>query len=173
MTVNVQSLRNMSKPAALSVDLQGLEPNARKVSIEVLNACLADEIALALALKQAHWSVRGANFIAVHELLDQVHGRVQAQIDTLAERVQILDGVALGTLEAVTKFSELQPYPLDLTKAEAHISELSERMRQLGAKLRRGIEATEKAGDADTADVLTAASRQMDKDLWFLHAHLD
>lgn len=173
MTVNVQSLKSVSQSMESSVDLQGLEPAARKVSIEALNACLADEIALGLALKQAHWSVRGANFIAVHELLDAVHARVQSQIDMIAERVQILDGMALGTLESVTKFSELQPYPLGLTKVEAHVSELSERMRQLGAKLRRSIDETAKAGDADTADVLTAASRQMDKDLWFLHAHLD
>ncbi|MBZ4024025.1 DNA starvation/stationary phase protection protein Dps [Rhodobacter sp. TJ_12] len=179
MTVDIQGLEDISKQTdfageiAPAVDVQGLTGNARKVSVEVLNACLVDEIALGLALKQAHWNVKGANFIAVHELIDNVHGRVQEQIDTIAERVQILDGTAVGTLEAVQKFTELEPYPIGLTGTEAHLGELCARMRKLGAKLRKGIDETENAGDADSADVLTAASRQMDKDLWFLHSHLD
>ncbi|PTV97153.1 starvation-inducible DNA-binding protein [Rhodobacter aestuarii] len=179
MTVDIQGLEDLSKKMDFagevenSIGLMGLEGNARKVSVEVLNACLVDEIALGLALKQAHWNVKGPNFIAVHELLDNVHARVQEQVDTIAERVQILDGTAVGTLEAVQKFTELEPYPIGLTGIEAHLAELCARMLKLGAKLRKGIEETEGAGDADTADVLTAASRQMDKDVWFLHSHLE
>ncbi|MGD9917879.1 MAG: DNA starvation/stationary phase protection protein Dps [Paenirhodobacter sp.] len=157
----------------MAVAIEGLENNARKVAVEVLNGCLADEIALGLALKQAHWTVKGANFIAVHELLDQVHGRVQEQVDVIAERVQILDGTALGTLEAVAKSTSVKAYPTQLTKVEDHLAAVTERMRAVGAALRKGIEDTDAAGDADTADVLTAASRQMDKDLWFLQSHLD
>lgn len=157
----------------MAVALEGLEANARKVAVEVLNACLADEIALGLALKQAHWTAKGPNFIAVHELIDAVHGRVQEQVDVIAERVQILDGTAMGTLEAVAKATGVAAYPTKRMKAEEHLAALAERMRAVGAKLRAGIEETDAAGDADSADVLTAASRQMDKDLWFLQSHLD
>lgn len=157
----------------MAVAVAGLEANARKVSVEVLNTCLADEIALGLALKQAHWTLKGANFIAVHELIDEVHARVQEQVDVIAERVQILDGTAMGTLEAVAKATGVAAYPTKLTKAEDHLAALTERMRAVGEKLRDGIDETDQAGDADTADVLTAASRQMDKDLWFLQSHLD
>ncbi len=157
----------------MNVNLKGLKDNARKTSIETLNACVADAIAMGLALKQAHWNVKGKNFIAVHELFDSVHANLQGHIDVMAEQVQILDGVALGTLETVGKDSRIKPYPTDLTKAEDHLKAICDRMRDLGGALREAIGTVDEAGDADTADVFTAASRQVDKDLWFLSSHLD
>ncbi|WEF24974.1 DNA starvation/stationary phase protection protein Dps [Paracoccus sp. S3-43] len=157
----------------MAVALKGLTDNARKTSISELNARLADSIALALAVKQAHWNVKGRNFIAVHELFDTVHDNLRAHIDILAERVQQLDGVAVGTAEKVAQGSALREYPTDLTKAEDHIKALCERYRDHGEKLRAAIDATDEAGDADTADIFTAASRSADKDLWFMESHLE
>lgn len=157
----------------MAVDLKGLTDNARKTAISELNGRLADSIALALAVKQAHWNVKGRNFIAIHELFDTVHNNLRGHIDTMAERVQQLDGVAVGTAQKVSVASGLQEYPTDLTRAEDHISALCERYREHGEKLRTAIDATEEAGDADTADIFTAASRTVDKDLWFMESHLE
>jgi DNA-binding ferritin-like protein len=41
-----------------------------------------------------------------------------------------------------------------------------------GAKARAGIDEAARIGDADTADLFTGISRETDKDLWFLEAHL-
>ena len=157
----------------MAVNLQGLKDNARKAAISELNARLADALALGMAIKQAHWNVKGKNFIAVHELFDTVYANNQEHIDVMAESVQILDGVAVGTAEEVAKKSSLEPYPTDLTKAEDHLRAICDRMRDHGAKLREGIDKTDEAGDADTADILTAASRTADKDLWFMESHLE
>ncbi|WP_295044119.1 DNA starvation/stationary phase protection protein Dps [uncultured Paracoccus sp.] len=157
----------------MAVALKGLTDNARKTSISELNERLADSIALALAVKQAHWNVKGRNFIAVHELFDTVHNNLRDHIDIFAERVQQLDGVAVGTAAKVAEGSTIKDYPTDLTKAEDHIKALSERYRDHGEKLRQAIDATDEAGDADTADIFTAASRSLDKDLWFMESHLE
>lgn len=157
----------------MAVNVKGLTDNARKTAISELNARLADGIALSLALKQAHWNVKGPNFIAVHELFDTVLARLQEHVDNIAERVQVLDGVAVGTVDEVAKASSLKSYPTDLTKSADHIKAICERMRDYGEKLRTAIDTTDEAGDADTADLFTAASRTADKDLWFLESHLE
>lgn len=157
----------------MAVNLQGLEDNARKTSIEELNARLADGLALGMAIKQAHWNVKGPNFIAVHELFDTVHARLLTHLDEMAEQVQTLDGVARGTAEVVAADSTLEAYPTDLTKAQDHIKAVCDRMRDYGAKLRKGVTTTEEAGDLNTSDLLTSASRTADKDLWFLESHLE
>jgi starvation-inducible DNA-binding protein len=58
---------------------------------------------------------------------------------------------------------------------EEHIDTLAERVTALadfGAKVRAGIDATARLGDAETADLFTGISRDNDKYLWFLEAHL-
>ena len=157
----------------MAVKLAGLEDNARKTAIEVLSARLADATAMLLALKQAHWNVKGPNFIAIHELFDQVYDRLEPHIDEMAERIQQLDGTANGTAEHVAKTSTLKPYPLDITGEADHIKAVVERLRDLGGKVREGIDQTDEAGEANAADILTAMSRDIDKDLWFIESHLE
>lgn len=157
----------------MAVNLSGLSDNARQTSITELNARLADGLALAMAIKQAHWNLKGRNFIAVHELLDQVHARLMGHLDTMAEQVQTLDGVAMGTAEVVAADSTLEPYPTDLTQAEDHLRAVCDRLRDHGGQLRAAIDRVDEAGDANTADLFTAASRDADKDLWFLESHLE
>ena len=157
----------------MAVKLAGLEDNARKTAIEVLSARLADATAMLLALKQAHWNVKGPNFIAIHELFDGVYERLEPHIDTMAERIKQLDGTANGTAEHVAKTATLKPYPLDITSETDHIKAVVERLRDLGGKVREGIDETDAAGEADAADILTAMSRDIDKDLWFIESHLE
>ena len=50
--------------------------------------------------------------------------------------------------------------------------DLSGALAAYGAKVRAGINAAAELGDADTSDLFTAVSRDTDKYLWFLEAHL-
>jgi starvation-inducible DNA-binding protein len=150
----------------------GLKSNTKTAMIELCNARLADAIDLSLAVKQAHWNLKGPSFIGVHELLDQVRGRLDTNADTVAERVAQLDGVALGTTQKVEDASKLSPYPTDIHKMEDHVGALVERMGALSKSVREAIDAADEAGDAGTADIFTSFSRDLDKDLWFLKSHL-
>lgn len=155
-----------------SVDI-GLKSNTKTAMIDLLNARLADAIDLALVTKQAHWNLKGPTFIAVHELLDQLRGDVDEHVDIIAERVAQLDGVALGTVQTVGTATQFAPYPTDIRKVEDHVSALVDRYAALSASTREAIDTADEAGDAGTADIFTAFSRVLDKDLWFLKSHLE
>jgi starvation-inducible DNA-binding protein len=148
-----------------------LNPNAKSVSIGILNARLADTIDLALLTKQAHWNIKGPRFIALHEMIDGFRTELDGHIDIMAERVVQLGGTALGTTQVVAGASTLVPYPTDIHNENSHLEALTERYGQVANKVRVDIDETGDAGDADTADLLTAFSRALDKSLWFLEAH--
>jgi starvation-inducible DNA-binding protein len=149
-----------------------LPANVRVEVTELLNARLADAIDLGAQSKYAHWNVKGPNFIALHELFDKVAESVEDQIDTLAERITALGGRAHGTIATVARNSTLKPYPEDIAEGLAHVDALSAALADYAAKVRAGIETADRLGDADTADLFTGISRETDKYLWFLEAHL-
>jgi starvation-inducible DNA-binding protein len=149
-----------------------LASNTRTVSIRLLNARLADSIDLALATKQAHWNLRGPQFIAVHEMLDGLRATLDGHVDTLAERVAQLGGVALGTTQSVAAASTLQAYPTGISQVREHLASLIERYAHVANTVRAAIDEADGAGDAATADIFTAYSRDLDKALWFLEAHV-
>ena len=140
--------------------------------VELLNGRLADAIDLGAQAKQAHWNVKGPSFIALHELFDQVAEHIEDHIDTLAERITTLGGTAHGTVAVVARTSSLKPYPDDISEGVQHVEALSSAIADFGAKARRAIDESARAGDAGTSDLFTGISREIDKDLWFLEAHL-
>lgn len=148
-----------------------LPDNTRKAVIALLNARLIDAIDLRLAVKQAHWNVKGPSFIALHELFDQIQARVDGFVDEIAERSVTLGGVVAGTSQAASK-SQLKPYPTDITAEKEHLEALAERLAAFGKLAREAIDTADEAGDKDTADLFTGVSKQIDKDLWFVEAHL-
>jgi starvation-inducible DNA-binding protein len=146
--------------------------NSRRVVIDLLNARLADAIDLMLAIKQAHWNIRGPSFIALHDLLDLMAVRMGEHADTMAERVVQLGGLASGTLQSVHEATSLTPYPRHVNEQADHLLALQQRLAQFGQSARAAIDAASQAGDADSADIMTAVSRAVDKDLWFIGAHI-
>src|ERR1700675_1978219 len=89
-----------------------LSEATRSKVVELLNARLADCIDLQTQTKQAHWNVKGTNFIALHELFDKVNEEVEDYVDDIAERAVQLGGVAEGTARMAAKRSSLPEYPL-------------------------------------------------------------
>lgn len=144
----------------------------RERAIAVMQPILAELIDLALQAKHAHWNVKGSGFKPLHDLFDDLAEQAHESADLVAERIVQLGGTALGTLHEVTRGSALPAYPADLTDGMAHIDKLSDSLASLGRRLVEGIAQTDKEGDADTADILTEVSRDVDKLLWFLEAHL-
>ncbi len=149
-----------------------LSTGTREEVVEILNARLADVIDLKTQAKQAHWNVKGIHFIGLHELFDQVAVAAEAHTDTIAERITALGGTAYGTARVVAKNSTLPEYPLEIVDGTAHVDALSTAMANFGKNVRQGIDDTDKLGDKDTADLFTEVSREIDKLLWFVEAHI-
>jgi starvation-inducible DNA-binding protein len=149
-----------------------LSEKVRRNVIVILNDRLADAMDLQSQVKQAHWNVKGPHFIALHELFDKISAVVFEQIDEIAERVTSLGGTAEGTVAVAAKRSKLKNYPLSITAGKDHLFYLSTQIAAFGKSVRAAIADTDELGDADTADLFTGISRDLDKYLWFLEAHL-
>jgi starvation-inducible DNA-binding protein len=149
-----------------------LREDARAKLVELLNARLADAFDLYSQLKQAHWNVKGSDFIQLHELYDEIAGSVLEHVDEIAERATALGGLALGTARMAAAASSLDEYPLDAVAGPDTVAAIADRLASFGAAVRAGIDRATELGDLDTADLLTEVSRAIDKHLWFVEAHL-
>ena len=148
-----------------------LPEETRVEAITLLNQRLADCIDLQTQCKQAHWNVKGPQFIALHKLFDEINEEVEDYVDLIAERIVQLGGIAEGTVGAVAKRTALIDYPLTLTTGAEHVAALSDALAGFGRTARIGIEEMNELEDADSADILTEISRGIDKWLWFVEAH--
>jgi starvation-inducible DNA-binding protein len=144
----------------------------RTKMVELLNARLADLLDLQLQTKQAHWNVKGPTFIALHLLFDSINDEIVGFIDSVAERVTALGGIAEGTVASISKNSSLPAYSLKLTKGRDHVDALSSAIAATGKLIRAAIDEADKAGDKGTADLFTGISRTLDQKLWFVESHL-
>lgn len=139
---------------------------------DLLNARLADAIDLAAQAKQAHWNVKGPQFIALHGLFDALHTAVAAQVDELAERITALGGTADGTVASVAKRSSLPGWPRDTVRGAECLAAVAAALAAHGAQLRKAIRTAAKADDDVTADLFTGMAAEIDKQLWLVEAHL-
>lgn len=148
-----------------------LAPKVRQQTIDILDALVVDAVDLYTQLKQAHWNVKGPAFIALHELFDEIAKDSIEWGDVMAERIVQLGGTANGTARVVAKSSSLKEYPLKAVKSSEHVGAVGDRLAAFGASMRKGIDACDKAGDKDAADICTGISRSVDKYLWFVESH--
>jgi starvation-inducible DNA-binding protein len=139
---------------------------------KILNQTLAVTLDLKTQVKQAHWNVKGMQFIQLHELFDEMATELEGYVDMVAERITALAGTPLGTARIAAANSVLPEYPLDAVDGREHVTALAERYAIYAEHVREAIDKTGDLGDADTADLYTEISRDMDKRLWFLEAHL-
>jgi starvation-inducible DNA-binding protein len=140
--------------------------------IALLNLSLALTLDLKTQVKQAQWNVKGMNFLELHQLFSQMAIQLEEYVDAIAERITVLGGVAMGTVRVVAEVSTLPEYPLELVSGKDHVIALADRFAPYAKIVRELIEQTTELKDSNTADLYAEISRQVDKYLRFLEAHL-
>lgn len=144
----------------------------RASMIALLNQQLADMFDLQSQLKQAHWNVKGPNFLELHETFDEFAAEISEFVDTIAERVTAFGGTAMGTVRMAASRSTLPECPMVLGDGTKAVEIMAARYSKVCASTRAAIDAADEAGDKGTADLFTGISRSLDKSLWFLEAQL-
>jgi len=160
-------------PSPVRTTRLGLAEGTRGELVALLNARLADLTDQALALKQAHWNVKGPTFVMLHEMFDEMVSQTLEYADLVAERAVMLGGQAVGTVQAAAQNTRLEPYPTTLNSAPQVLEATMERLGVLANSIRKAIDTSDDKGDKDTADLFTEISRGLDKQLWYLEAHLE
>lgn len=151
----------------------GLDEKVRSSSCQLLNELVADSTVLYALYKKHHWNVSGPTFYQLHLLFDK-HAEEQLElIDLLAERVQTLGGVAVGDPRHAAELTSIERAPNGAEDVPAMITRLLRAHETVIAKVRDGIEVTEKSKDWGTNDLLMGdVLRRHELQVWFIAEHL-
>ena len=116
--------------------------------------------------------MKGLHFIQLHELFDSVASHLEEQTDSIAERITTLGGVANGTVREAAAKSGLKEADLTASDGPSMLRFLVHNVAHHANALREAVQASDDLDDAITADLFTQLTRELDKDLWFLEAHI-
>ncbi len=143
----------------------------REALVASLNQLLAETIDLHGQTKQAHWNVRGPNFMQMHEMYDRIAGMLQPHVDEIAERVTALGGAAEGAAAHVVNRSRLDAWPEGVQGEHALLEAITARYDAFAAHLRDAISEASDLDDPATEDLFTGVLRDAETALYFLAAH--
>ncbi len=145
----------------------------RVTLINRLNCMLATGQDLVSQVKYCHWNIRGLQFVAVHELLDEMAGELRDHLDTIAERANTLGGVAKAMVRQSVEDTLLPAFPDDVFAVPAMIDELASQYAAYSALLKESATMAADNDDPATEDMFVEVLRDVDLRLWFLEAHLE
>lgn len=137
--------------------------------VKLLQPLLTDLSDLAMLLKHAHWNVRGALFLPLHEQLDKIVDTVREAADEIAERIVTLGEPADGLTQSVAANSRLNPLRVEFLPTAEVVETISGRLDTVNKFLRGAVD---ESGELDpiTQDMLIGITAEMEKHLWMLQS---
>ncbi|HLU64507.1 MAG TPA: DNA starvation/stationary phase protection protein [Protaetiibacter sp.] len=161
----------MTDAKTKAIPTSSMDPDATSGVAQFLGPVVVNLQALAIDGKQAHWHVRGPNFVAVHELLDTVVEHAQASADLAAERVVAL-GLPLDVrIQTVAQKTTTPKLTAGFQQADQAIAEVIAGIDATLEVVRTAIEELEEL-DPVSQDVAIEIAATLEKDRWFLFAHV-
>lgn len=146
-------------------------PDVAAASAQFLTPVVLGLQALAVNGKQAHWNVRGANFIAIHELLDTVVAHAQDGADQAAERIVALGLPIDARVTTVATKTATSAVAAGFTQWDQMIRDVIADMDVVIADVQAAIDGLDEF-DLTSQDIAIGIKESLEKDRWFLFAHL-
>ncbi|PZQ88199.1 MAG: DNA starvation/stationary phase protection protein [Leifsonia xyli] len=161
----------MTDTKTTTIPTTSLSPDASAGVAQFLSPVVINLQALAIDGKQAHWHVRGANFIGVHEFLDVLVDHAQDWADLAAERIVALGLPVDARVQTVAAKATTPALTDGFSQSDATIAAV---IAQIDATLELVRTAVDELDELDLAsqDIAIEIAKGLDKDRWFLFAHL-
>jgi starvation-inducible DNA-binding protein len=151
----------------------GLPDSVRQESVRHLNQVLADTMSLRDLYKKHHWQVSGPHFYQLHLLFDKHYGEQSELVDTIAERIQLLGGVAVAMAADVAETTRVPRPPKDREDPAVQMERLLEAHEIILKEARASAKQAGEAGDEGTNDMLVSdVVRTNELQVWFVSEHV-
>jgi starvation-inducible DNA-binding protein len=150
-----------------------LDHKVRLASVDRLNQILADTMTLRDMYKKHHWQVSGPTFYQLHLLFDKHFGEQAEIVDSLAERVQTLGGVAIAMAHDVAETTRITRPPRGREDVAMQLFRLLQAHELIIEDTREAARAAAAGGDDGSNDLLISeVLRTNEFQVWFLSAQL-
>ncbi|MGL3150579.1 Dps family protein [Microbacterium sp. A82] len=158
----------MSKTTTVSTTAS--DPTVAAAAAQFLSPVVLGLQALTINTKQAHWHVRGANFVGVHELFDTIVAHAGDFADSAAERIVALGLPIDARLSAVADKASSN-VPAGFAQSDALIRDVIADIDAILVDTKAAVEGLDEV-DLTSQDVAIEILRGLEKDRWFLVAHI-
>ncbi|HTN56384.1 MAG TPA: DNA starvation/stationary phase protection protein [Microbacterium sp.] len=159
----------MSK--AQTVPTTAVDPTVAAATAQFLSPVVLGLEALTVNGKQAHWHVRGANFVGVHELLDTIVANAAGFADTAAERIVALGLPIDSRLATVAEKVSATSVPAGFAQSDEVIRAVISDIDAILGDVKAAVDGLD-AVDLTSQDVAIEIQRGLEKDRWFLVSHI-
>jgi starvation-inducible DNA-binding protein len=148
----------------------GLDSDARKSVMEILNTLLADEAVLTMKTHSTLWHMRGPGFLEMRTLFDHQTRQLNKISDEVAERVRMLGGFAISSFEEFINYTRLEANPGEAPDMMDLLADHEATVRFLREDARKSVEEYE---DHGTYALFLRVICLHEKMAWILRSHVE
>ena len=142
-----------------------------QVTIEKLNKLLADYHIYYQNLRGLHWNIKGNMFFALHNKFEEYYDEASEAIDEIAERILMLEGQPLHTLEDYSKAATMKAVA-NVSKGKEAVEAVLRNNQFLLESFKEILEAAGENGDEGTVGMMSEWIGGTEKRIWMLKSYL-
>ena len=144
----------------------------KEPTIEFLNKLLSNHFVLFMKIWNFHWIIVSKRFGPLHSFFNDLYDKFFNDIDGIAERIRMIGGRPIGTLEGYLKETELKEYTDSSVPDDTKmIKEILENYETIIKQIRKFLE--DEKMDNGTSKYLKDLIEEHEKDAWMLRSHLE